>query len=222
MIPTYVDLLLSSYPPFPLASAVDEAERTAFRLAVLGGHMMAELQYMSLSPTGGGGAGSSESSGGGPAVVCMYLEQLVRLLVWLNVDVLPHLSPLLAVLFRLGSSWDGAVRRRAWVCVGVVMDVGGERMRWHTGKVEEKLRLCEVDCERQMELNERVSGWDESGRPGGESVVVLEARERTEGWKETKRLVIDMRDRLGKRWPRKAAVEQTEAVAEQSDVSVTS
>ena len=192
VLPTYVDLLLSFSPAFPLTSATEEEERTAFRLSVLDGHFLQELQYLSLSSSA-----SIDS-------VCLHLEQLVRLLVWLNVDVLPHLSSLFTALFRLGSSWDAAVRRRAWLCVGVVMEVGGERMGWHRRKVEERLRLCEVECERQVELNERVSGWNESsgGGPDGESAVAREARERTEGWQATKRLVVDMRERLCKRWPR--------------------
>ena len=193
VLPTYVDLLLSACPALPLASAVDEAERTTFRLAVLSGHYLSELHYLSLS--------SSASTD----VVCLYLEQLVRLLVWLNVDVLPSVQSLLQALFRLGTAWDTQVRRRAWVCVGVVMETGGERMGWHRGKVEERLALCAVECERQIELNERVSsGWEDDragGATSGESAVAREARERAEGWKATKQLVVDMRERLNKRWP---------------------
>ena len=209
VLPTYVDLVLSSSPAFPLTSAAEEAERTAFRLSVSSGHFLSELQYLSLSSS------ASVDS------VYLHLEQLIRLLVWLHVDVLPHLSSLYTALFRFGVSWDAGVRRRAWTCVGVLMDVGGERMGWHRGKVEERLRLCEVECERQVQLNERVSGWDETD--GGESVVAREARERTEGWRGTKQLVVEMRERLCKRWPRKEAKKQHQkAEPLQPDVSVTS
>ena len=212
VLPTYVDLVLSSSPAFPLTSAADEAERTAFRLSALSGHFLPELQYLSLSFSAA------------VDVVCLHLEQLVRLLVWLHVDVLPHVSPLLTALFRFGVSWDAAVRRRAWLSVGVLMDVGGERMAWHKGEVEEQLRLCEVECERQVQVNERVSGWDEtdiSETAKGESVVAKGARERTEGWRATRQLVIEMRERLYKRWPRKVSVqEQHNAEPEQSDVSL--
>ena len=214
VLPTYVDLLLSSAPPFPLLSGgVEEVERIEFRLGVMrDGHFITELTYLSLS------ASASVDS------VSLHLEQLIRLLVWLNTDVLPYVSALLGALFRFGISWDSGVRERAWQCVGVVMDVGGERMGWHVGKVEERLRLCEVECERQVELNERVSGWDAGGGGDESSSVAREARERSEGWRATKVLVVEMRERLCKRWPRKVetAGAQQEPKLPQTSVSVTS
>ena len=188
VLPTSVDLLLSTVPPFPLPSAVEEEGRVSARLRFFASFLSA-LSFLSLS-----------SSAAAP-LIRAYLEQLVRLLLFLHRDVLVSLGELLQVLWRLGGYWDEGVRERAWVCVGWVMEVGGRAMRRRAAEVVERLWMAELDAERQVELSARSIAFVGSDSVMGDAAFVVDAKERSAGWSRTVQQVRDMRARIAHKWP---------------------
>ena len=197
VLPTSVDLLLSTTLPFPTSPSSlpnpkqgegdEEATRITARLTFFSTFLQS-LSFLSLSTSAT------------PALVCAYLEQLVRLLVYMHRDVLVNVGVVLEVLGRLGGYWDEEVRERAWVCVGCVMEVGGRGVRRRVGEVMERLLMAELEAKRQAELNARSVAFVTPEMR--DAPFISEARERSAGWRRTAVQVRDMQIRMNRKWPR--------------------
>ena len=181
-----IDLLLSTVPPFPVATEREEEERMAGRLKSFAA-FLASLTFLSLS------------SSAQVALVRLHAEQLLRLLLWMHLDVLPQMGAVLELLWRLGSYWDEGVRERAWVAVGWVVEVGGRAVKRRSGEVMERLMEAEVEALRQAELGDRTAAFVTEDMK--DAPFVVEARERSASWRRTAVQIAELKAALLRRWP---------------------
>ena len=191
VLPTAVDLLMSTTAAFPLSAAQQEEQRLQRRQAFFSS-FLSELHFLPLSP-----AAADPSSC--PSSLQTHLEQLLRLLLFLHEDVLPSVSRLFPVLVSLLTSpVSVGIRHLGLLCFSLLLSIPACHMRRHAGKTAEALLMAQVESRRQAELEDRNVAFVSVEMQ--QAPFVLEMRQRAEGWRRTEAECRELMDKLCKRW----------------------